>query len=213
VKTDTLIDLLATGAGTAQRHAVTRRFLAAVGSGTAGALLLLLAVFGVNPVLRDYLTLPQYWMKVAFTFALAAGGFQLSRRFARPGVPAGAAVWSVLLPMLAMWILAAVVLLGADASARSHLILGDSWNVCPFNIAFLSAPAFIATIWAMRGLAPTESRSAGAAAGLCAGALGAAVYCLFCPELAAPFLAIWYVIGILIPSVVGFLLGPRLLRW
>ena len=46
-----------------------------------------------------------------------------------------------------------------------------------------------------------------------AGGAGAAVYALHCPELDAPFLAVWYVLGILMPVAAGALLGPRLLRW
>ena len=65
----------------------------------------------------------------------------------------------------------------------------------------------------MKGLAPTRLRLAGAAAGFAAGAIGALVYTLHCPELDAPFLAVWYVSGMLIPTVVGAFVGPRLLRW
>jgi hypothetical protein len=43
--------------------------------------------------------------------------------------------------------------------------------------------------------------------------VGATAYSFHCPELAAPFLGTWYVIGILIPAAAGALLGPRLLRW
>jgi hypothetical protein len=32
-------------------------------------------------------------------------------------------------------------------------------------------------------------------------------------ELAASFLGTWYVLGMLIPAVLGALIGPRLLRW
>ena len=53
----------------------------------------------------------------------------------------------------------------------------------------------------------------GATAGRLAGGVGALVYTLHCPELEAPFLGVWYVIGMAIPSVIGALLGPRLLRW
>ncbi|HWT72548.1 MAG TPA: NrsF family protein, partial [Oxalicibacterium sp.] len=38
-------------------------------------------------------------------------------------------------------------------------------------------------------------------------------YCLHCPELAAPFVGFWYVLGMLIPTAAGALLGPRVLRW
>jgi hypothetical protein len=39
------------------------------------------------------------------------------------------------------------------------------------------------------------------------------VYSLHCPELAAPFIGIWYLSGILIPTMLGAWLGPWLLRW
>jgi hypothetical protein len=31
--------------------------------------------------------------------------------------------------------------------------------------------------------------------------------------MSAPFLAIWYVAGVVVPTVAGALLGPRMLRW
>ena len=46
-----------------------------------------------------------------------------------------------------------------------------------------------------------------------AAVVATAVYALHCPEMAAPFLATWYLAGMLIPTVAGALLGPRLLRW
>jgi hypothetical protein len=92
-------------------------------------------------------------------------------------------------------------------------MLGDTWTVCPFNIALLSVPMLTASIWAVRGLAPTDPHPTGAALGLFSGAFGACVYGLHCPELSPAFLSIWYVIGILIPSVVGYAIGPRVLRW
>ena len=36
---------------------------------------------------------------------------------------------------------------------------------------------------------------------------------LHCPEMAAPFVAVWYLLGMLIPAAVGALIGKRLLRW
>jgi hypothetical protein len=213
VKTDALIDLLATGAGPTQRHAVTQRFVTATVVGATAALLLLLATFGINPQLSDYASAASFWIKMSFTLALAVAGLWLSQRLARPGTTVGWLKWFVALPILAMWILAIVVLLDAQPTARAHLVLGDTWNQCPFNIALLSLPPLLAGIWALRGLAPTRSHLAGAAAGLWAGAIGACVYGLHCSEFAPPFLAIWYLIGVLIPSAIGYLVGPRLLRW
>ena len=56
-------------------------------------------------------------------------------------------------------------------------------------------PAFAATFWAMKGLAPTQPVVAGAFSGFLAGAVGATVYCLHCPEMAPPFLGTWYLLG------------------
>jgi hypothetical protein len=116
-------------------------------------------------------------------------------------------------PVLAMWVLAASALMRADPAQRARLFFGDTWATCPYLVALLSAPVFAALLWATRGLAPTRLRLAGAAAGLLSGAVGALVYCLHCPELAAPFLGFWYLLGVLIPTAAGALLGPRVLRW
>ncbi len=80
-------------------------------------------------------------------------------------------------------------------------------------MALLSLPVFAGTLWAMRGLAPVQPVRAGAAAGLLAGAVGALIYALHCPEMEAPFLGSWYLLGMLIPGAAGAALGPRLLRW
>ena len=213
MKTDALIDLLATGAGPVRRHVAIRRFAAAVAIGTVGAFVMLLATFGLNPSLRAFSELPGFWVKIAFTVSLAIAGFVVSQRLSRPGVIVGSAGWLVVLPVIAMWLLSIVVLVAAEPAARAHLVMGDTWDKCPFIIALLSVPAFLAGVWALRGLAPTDHRFAGAAVGLCAGALGASVYSLHCPELAPPFLAVWYAIGIFVPGVIGYTIGPRLLRW
>jgi hypothetical protein len=46
-----------------------------------------------------------------------------------------------------------------------------------------------------------------------AGAAAAALYALHCNENAAAFVVSWYTIGILLPGLVGTLIGPRVLHW
>jgi hypothetical protein len=60
-------------------------------------------------------------------------------------------------------------------------------------------------------LSPDACRAA--AVGLMSGGWGAVVYSLHCPEMGAPFIGTWYLLGILIPTVLGALLGETLLRW
>lgn len=51
------------------------------------------------------------------------------------------------------------------------------------------------------------------AAGLLAGSTATLAYCLHCPEMQVPFWGAWYLLGMLVPTLVGALAGPRLLRW
>ena len=175
--------------------------------------MLMLALFGLRPDLRATMALPMFWGKLVFAAALAAAGLVLLRRMARPGMAIGHAPLLLAAPPAVLWALALIVLSQAPAAERVPLILGSTWRSCPFNIAALSVPAFVAGFWALRGAAPTRLAWTGAGAGLLAGALGALVYALHCPEMAAPFLAVWYLAGMAIPTALGAMLGPRLLRW
>ena len=123
------------------------------------------------------------------------------------------AAQAVAAPLVALWGLAAAVLFAAAPAERMPLVMGSSWSSCPLNIALLSLPALVLLLGAVRTLAPTRLRLAGAATGLLAGALGTLAYLLHCPELEAPFLAIWYVLGMATPAVIGAVIGPRVLRW
>jgi hypothetical protein len=178
-----------------------------------GAALLMLLLYGVRPDLGQAMQLPMWWLKLGFAAGLAAAAALALLRLARPGMPTGYALAWVALPPLMLWALAAAALQGAAPAERAAMVLGSTWRSCPFNIALLSLPGFAALMWGLRQAAPTRLRLAGAAAGLLAGALAALAYALHCPEMQAPFLAVWYVLGIGLPTGVGALLGPRLLRW
>lgn len=213
MKTDELISLLATSAAPVPAHAVGRRFAMALGLGLPGSALLMLVTMGLRPDLMQATSQPLFWMKLAFAACLALAGLVVTERLARPGMHVGLAWVAMAAPVLALWLAAAIALSGAVPEQRLDLILGNTWKSCPFNIALLSVPLFIATFWCMKDLAPTRLVLAGASSGLLAGALSALVYALHCPESAAPFLGVWYVLGIAIPTLTGGLLGPRILRW
>ena len=213
MKTDELVRLLASGATPVPGHAVARRLTLALGWGLAGALLIVLAVMGVRNDLAQESSRMMFWIKPAFAAALAWAALAVVARLGRPGMRV-ASLWLVLAaPVLLIWLLAAGVLVNAAPAEWSALVFGESWLVCPPNIALVSMPLLAALLWAMKGFAPTRLALAGAGAGLLAGAIGALVYALHCPESSAAFFAVWYVLGMLIPTALGAVLGPRLLRW
>lgn len=213
MKTEEFVTLLATGVQPVEAGATARRYSLALGWGGLGAMLMMAAFLGVRADLAEAVRLPMFWVKLGFPLCVAVAAFHGAMRLSRPGVPLGRVPIAIAAPVVALWLLAVVVLLGAAPDQRLALLLGGTWAVCPFLIAVLSAPVFGGTFWAMKGLAPTRPSLAGAVAGLLAGAVATAVYALHCPEMAAPFLATWYLLGMLIPTAVGALLGPRLLRW
>lgn len=212
MKTDDLIKMLAGDAGAVAPRVWQQRYALALGAGLIGAMLLMVLLLGVRPDITDAVRLPMFWVKLAFPAALAAGALLAAIRLSRPGVATGRAAAMLAAPVLAIWVLAALALLGAPED-RAMLIWGETWAACLVNIPMLSVPAFVAVFWVMKTLAPVRPVLAGAAAGLLAGALSAVVYALHCPELAAPFIGIWYLLGMLIPAALGALIGPRLLRW
>jgi hypothetical protein len=213
VRTDALVTLLARDAGAVEQKVWVDRYVLALSLGTLGSFLLMVATMGLRADLSQAVALPMFWFKFGFAAVLAGASLVVAMRLSRPGVRLGLAPATLALPLVGMWSAAAAALLAADAERATALLFGKTWVVCPFLIAMLSAPVFAAVVWAMRGLAPTNFRLAGAAVGLLAGSTGALVYCLHCPEMDAPFLGVWYVLGMLIPAGLGAVFGPRLLRW
>lgn len=213
MKTDDLISLLATSAGAVEPHAVERRYAKAILVGAIGALLVMLSMISVRRDLADAAMLPMFWLKIGFVASLVAASLFAVLRLSRPGARIDWVPRLIAAPLLLMWVIAACVLIQADPSERADLFYGSTSAYCPFLIALFSVPAFVSVTWAMKGLAPTRPHLAGFAAGLFSGAIAALVYCLHCPEIEAPFIGFWYVLGMLLPAGVGAVLGRALLRW
>ena len=213
MRTDELVAMLAAGAARVDPDATTRRFSTALGWGAFAATLWMAIAMGVRPDLSEAALVPMLWIKLAFPALLAVGALYAAARLSRPGASLGRVPVVLAVPVLVIWAMAAYILATAAGPDRAALMLGETWKECPINIVMLSLPMFVLALWAMRGLAPTRPALAGAAAGLLAGAVGALAYAFHCPEMDAPFLAIWYSLGMLIPGAAGALIGPRLLRW
>ncbi|QFZ85662.1 MULTISPECIES: NrsF family protein [Variovorax] len=213
MKTDDLIDLLAAGDVAVQRRSASGRIGWAVLAALPLSFVILFAAYGLRRDLVQAMFWPMFWVKVLFPLCVAAAAFVTLQRLARPGVRVRHAWWGGVLPVLGIWALAALAWFSLPAEERMPSLMGQSWRICALSIGVMALPVFAATFVALRGLAPTRPGWAGAAAGALAGGLGAAVYALRCPELTAPFLAVWYVSGIAVPMLLGAALGPRLLRW
>jgi hypothetical protein len=211
LKTEHLIGLLATGAGSAPQALVARRLAPALAAGLVASAVASIVALGMIPAAMWAGAAP--WIKLGYAAGLGAACAWLVARLARPAVPIGAAAFAPLAVVAAMLLLGAAELALAPGGERYSTLLGQSAARCPWAILALSIPALAGLLWALRGLAPTRLRLAGLGAGLLAGAIGAAGYALACTEQSAAFVALWYSLGIALCGVLGAALGGRLLRW
>lgn len=211
MKTDALIDMLARDAGPVPRALAARRLSPAAAAGLLVSALIAITWFGAIPAEMFATAVP--WTKMAYAGALALAAGWWTARLSRPAAPIALPRRATVLVLLAMAVLGSVSLASTPAGARLDALLGESWSTCPGSVLALSLPALAASLWAVRGLAPTRPRTAGFAAGLLAGSVGAFGYSLSCPEASPAFVAVWYTLGIAFTGAVGAVLGPRVLRW
>lgn len=205
--------MLATGAGPVQAPMAGRRFTVALSLGGIGSLLLMIYTLKLLPDLLAALTLQNVWIKLIFTGSMAIISLIAAIRLSLPGRRTNNVLILLLFPVLVIWGIGIFELVSTAPEQRVGLVFGQTWAVCSALIAMLSIPVFVSMLWTMRHLAPTQLRLAGATAGMCSGATGAFVYCLHCPELDVPFIGVWYLLGMLIPAVIGALIGRSVLRW
>ena len=212
-KTEALIESLSAQVPKVAPGAVARRVALGLSLGALGSAAVMLAWLGPRPDLAEALVTPMFWMKLAYAAATGLIAAVLLARLARPAARLGVAAAFLAAPFVLVSAMAMLRLAQAPPQAQHGLLMGHTSMVCPWRILAIGLPVLAGAVWAVRGLAPTRLLTAGLAAGACAGGLGGAIYAFACDETSAPFLAIWYTLGIAVLAAAGALAGPRLLRW
>lgn len=213
MNTDDLIARLADDVRPVSRRAVGWRLTVGILLGTLVTAAMVVAVLGVRPDLDIAMRGSAFWMRWGYTLSLTAIAIAMTAQLARPDSGTMRWAWITAIPVLLLAGAGLVELAHTPLHKWPAIWMGHSATICPLAVLTLAAPIFIGLLWSFRRLAPTRLRAAGAAAGLAAGAFGATIYCLHCPELSAVFVLTWYSLGIGLAATAGALLGPRLLRW
>ncbi|NMN04728.1 MULTISPECIES: DUF1109 domain-containing protein [unclassified Novosphingobium] len=213
MNTDELIQALAKDVKPVPRHAVGRRLAIGIGAGAILALVPIVWLLGLNPQLALAIQHYSFWMKWGYTVSLGSCAVVATARLARPDSGKLGWMWLMVIPVLSLAVIGLFEMSRAPPTQWLAMWLGHSWTVCSSLVFLLSMPIFGGLLWSFRHLAPTRLRAAGATAGLTAGAWGATLYCLHCPEVSAIFVLTWYTLGIGLAALAGALVGPRLLRW
>jgi hypothetical protein len=212
MRTDDLIADLSGRLEPVRYGALMRMLILAVLLGLVASTILMLSVLGLRHDIASAMMSFGMWTKLVYTFAFALAGFWLVERAGTPGADMAPPARMLALPVLVIALLAAAQLLAPGAD-MPRLILGHSSRVCAIRVILTALPTLAATFWALRRMAPTRLTLAGVGAGLFAGAAGAFVYSFHCTESSAPFIGIWYSLGIVLTAAIGGFLGRNLLRW
>lgn len=212
MRTDDLVHALAADC-TARRPSVGRRFVLAVTAGFAVSAVLFWVTLGPRPDFAAALATVRFDLKLVETLLLAVTAGTLVLRLVQPG--ARTSLQTIALAAAPTLLAVAVIaeLLVVPAGQWEARLVGDNSLICLPAIVLLSLPLLAAALMALRQGAATSPGAAGAAAGLVAGGLAAALYAMQCTDDSPLFVGVWYSIAIAAVALLGAMLGRRLLRW
>jgi hypothetical protein len=213
MKTDELINMLGTNLVPVKAGELRNALMIALAIGAAAASCLMLAIFGLPDATLGGDDSGPKVLALAFTLGLVFAGASFLIESARPGEPGRKPLILISVLFFALISAGGVAFVLAHPAAWSGMIFGPQWAACLICIPLFAVAPFASLIWALRRGAPTNLMRTGAIAGLVAGALGAAVFALHHPGGSVPFIALWYGGSILLCTLVGAILGSRLLRW
>ena len=182
-------------------------------AGTCAAALPVLAVVVLvlarNPGLDNGFDATQAF-SLATWLTLAAGALWVLVEFTQPGGSHG--VWKYLLP--------APILLGSGIGVELARSPGNAWvsrvssanPVACFTMIFLFALPILSSIfYVLRGISVVSPRGAGAAAGLLASSVAAAIYLWHCTESSLMSVALWHGLAVAAVVAIGAYFGHKYL--
>ena len=213
MKTDDLIRGLAIDARV-RAPSVAMRLASALPLGFTVSLILFALMLGPRPdALESAMSNPFFDLKFVIVLALALAAMLAGHVLTRPEAARGGRMWLLLLPLalLAAGIVADFIV-PQDEGWRARMI-GDNAQICLTAIPLLSLPILGAALWALRHGATSHPLWLGALAGLIASGLAAALYAAHCTDDSPLFVAVWYSAAIALVTIIGALIGPRVLRY
>jgi hypothetical protein len=154
-----------------------------------------------------------FWIKIGFPSVLtglAAFAWWLSLH---PGYRFKLACTMAAVCVGVYWMTSLVVVWPADSNTWDAQLWGNTWLECMGYIAFLSIPMVVCLLWITRRYGVLHPVWSGFLCGLAAGTSAATLYSLHCREPGLLFLGSWYLLGALIPAILGAVVSPALLAW
>ena len=212
MKTDDLIASLGASAAPVRQGIVATGFARSLVTGVGLTLVAFILFWGIRPDVAIIMRSPFLAAKTALPLLLGGLAVPVGLTLARPGgaTRMSTVLWTVP-AILGAFIIAALVV--TPPAQWQTAFYGNSISTCLSSIPILSMPILGGVLFALRRGAPEHPAICGAAAGLIAGGLAAAIYSLFCTEDSPLFYGMWYSLAIIGVALVGAAIGSRALRW
>ena len=210
MKTSDLIDMLSAEVEVVDRRKVPRAMAAALAAGAGISVCAILLALGA----RADLDRPQAFVflagKLVFMLGIVALAVIFLVKLARPVGERYRPMGVVLLPFVVIVGLGVLSVPSAPGVQGQAMIAGEQCRECWLIVPAIAMVPFALVVWALRRAAPTHLIQAGALVGLIAGGIGAMAYALHCVSDSMPFVALWCAGTIVLCTLAGAALGPRL---
>lgn len=182
-------------------------------AGVAMIVAIFAAFVGVRPDFSEAIWTERVLFKMAIVISLAVAGFCLLLQLGRPTARLAPWMWFIVALATILLIGSIVELFVIPANQWGSSLNGSNRTLCLVAIPALSIIPLGAAILGLRNGAPRNSTLAGAGAGMAAGAIGAAVYAMYCNNDSPLFVAAWYPVAVGFVVLAGAIAGRATLRW
>lgn len=211
MKTEDLISALAADGRLKSNLGRSLQIALATGAVLAGAAFF--ATLGFRDDIDSAMHTMRFLFKFLVTLSLAAAAISVVWRIGRPGVPLAWSAWALVTPVVLLFAAVAIEMMVTPEADWSARMVGRNWMHCLMAIPALSIPTLGALLYVLRESAPSNPALAGAVAGLVSAGVAATYYASNCTDDSPMFVATWYTLAVAIVTLVGALVGGRLLRW
>jgi hypothetical protein len=211
MKTDHLISAMVQDGDV--RSSVPVRMTGALALGGFVAIVLFEAVLGVRGDIGSALLTWRFAVKVMITLLVLIGAIWAAARLASPDASNRTILIALGVPIAMLAVAVGFELLSSPADSWIERAVGSNSRLCLASIVLMSIAPLGALLVALRVGAPASPMTAGAAAGLAAGGLGAALYAIHCIDDSPLFVVLWYIPAIIVVVLTGAVAGSRVLRW
>jgi hypothetical protein len=177
------------------------------------SLLMFFAELGVRPDVMTAVHNPFFDLKFAVTLALAAAAITVALHLSRPEASLRGFVWLFMVPAgLLIAGISGEMMMPQRLPMMTRMI-GSNSKVCMTAVPMMSLPLLAASLIGLRHGATTRPALEGALAGLLSAGLAATIYASHCTDDSPLFVAAWYTLSAALVTVIGALVGSKVLKF